>query len=94
MKMELLRRLFKSTILLQLALSPSAAEQTIQLEGIAIFGNQELPKSLVIVPWKAAERTYLIGQPFHSLDDDLLSPIDRDVYKRELHYYKQVSETE
>jgi len=57
-----------------------------QLSGMSIVGNDEAPKSLVIVPWKSSE----LG---HTLDvskilDDGRRPVDKDVFMRELAYYQ------
>jgi len=56
------------------------------LSGMSIVGNDEAPKSLVIVPWKSSE----LGD---TLDvsrglDDGRQPVDREVFKRQLDYYQ------
>ena len=56
------------------------------LDGMSIVGNDEAPKSLVIVPWKSSG----LGD---TLDvsrvlDDGRQPVDRDVFMRELDYYR------
>ena len=60
-----------------------------ELEGIDVIGNRELPKALVIVPWKAPEPGDLDGAPLQSLIDELLGPVDKDVHKRKVSYYEQ-----
>lgn len=55
------------------------------MSGMSILGNNEAPKSLVIVPWKSSEIGDGIGVS-NSLDDRAL-PVDRDVFVRELNYY-------
>jgi hypothetical protein len=55
------------------------------LSGMSIVGNDDAPKSLVIVPWKTSD-------PGDRLDvsrllDDGRRPVDRDVFMRELDYY-------
>jgi hypothetical protein len=58
--------------------------------GMSILGNQEAPKSLVIVPWKTSE---LGGSPGVSLLlDDSRQPVDRDVFMRALRYHEIRSE--
>jgi hypothetical protein len=57
-----------------------------ELSGMSIIGNDDAPKSLVIVPWKSSE----LGD---TLDvsrvlDDGRQPVDRDVFMRELAYYQ------
>jgi hypothetical protein len=56
------------------------------LSGMSIVGNDEAPKSLVIVPWKSAGLgdTLDVGS---SLGDGR-QPVDRDVFMRELDYYE------
>ena len=57
-----------------------------ELSGMSIVGNDEAPKSLYIVPWKSSE----VGVET-SLDTMLNEgdvPMDRDVFKRQLEYYK------
>ena len=62
---------------------------TQELEGISVIGNRELPKALVIVPWKAPEPGNLDGSPLQSLLDEVLGPVDKDVHKRKVSYYEQ-----
>ena len=45
---------------------------------------------MYIVPWKRSDIGDLAGKPLNSLVDEILSPIDRDVFKREVVYYKAV----
>ena len=66
------------------------AADRLDLEGTTITGNQELPKALHIVPWKSAEAGDLAARPMNSLVDEILAPIDRDVFLRELDYYEAV----
>lgn len=56
------------------------------LNGISILGNQEAPKSLVIVPWKSSEIGDMPG--LSRLLDDSVQPIDKEVFMRELDYYE------
>jgi hypothetical protein len=54
--------------------------------GMSIVGNHEAPKSLVIVPWKSSD---LGTRPsLARLLDDAARPVDRDVFMRELQYYR------
>ena len=56
------------------------------LSGMSILGNQEAPKSLVIVPWKSSELGDTLGLA-ESLDDGR-QPVDKQVFMRELSYYE------
>jgi hypothetical protein len=54
----------------------------------SITGNQELPKVLYIVPWKRSDLGDLIGRPVNSLLDEVLAPVDPEVFERHLSYYE------
>jgi hypothetical protein len=62
------------------------AQDAKTLSGISILGNQEAPKSLVIVPWKGSEIGDMPG--LSRLLDDSVQPVDKDVFMRELSYYE------
>jgi len=59
----------------------------IELDTTDITGNRELPKVLYIVPWKRSDLGDLVGKPVNSLLDEVLQPLDRDVFQRENRYY-------
>ena len=59
----------------------------LDLDATDIKGNRELPKVLYIVPWKRADLGDVVGKPVNSLLDEVLQPLDRDVFKRENRYY-------
>jgi hypothetical protein len=63
------------------------AHDSIQLDTTQITGNRELPKVLYIVPWKRSDLGDLVGKPVNSLLDEVLTPVDRDVFKRQNRYY-------
>ncbi|NNC68790.1 MAG: hypothetical protein HKN83_12230 [Gammaproteobacteria bacterium] len=88
-----MRRILILTALLLPCYSISAEDEvpgiTPELEGIDVIGNRELPKALVIVPWKAPEPGDLDGSPLQSLIDEVLGPVDKDVHKRKVSYYEQ-----
>ena len=63
----------------------------IDLETTAIKGSQELPRVLVIVPWKKARPGQLEGRPANSLLDEALAPIDREVFARQIGFYTQIT---
>jgi hypothetical protein len=60
----------------------------LELDPTAITGNRELPKVMVIVPWKRAELGELTGRPANSLLNEVLEPVDREVFRRELRYFE------
>lgn len=56
------------------------------MSGMAILGNEEAPKALVIIPWKSSELGDEIGMPQQL--DDKATPVDREVFLRELRFYE------
>ena len=62
----------------------------LQLDATSIRGNQELPRVLYIVPWKDAAIDDLVGKPVNSLIDEVLAPVDRDVFLRQTKYFDQL----
>ncbi len=60
----------------------------LELDPTSITGNRELPKVMVIVPWKKADLGDLTGRPANSLLNEGLSPVDREVFRRELRYFE------
>jgi len=66
---------------------PNASpDQPRAMSGMAILGNEEAPKALVIIPWKSSELGDEIGMPEQL--DDKATPVDRDVFLRELRFYE------
>lgn len=72
--------------------APAWAVDRADLEGTQITGSRELPKVLYIVPWKRPLPTDLVGRPPASLLDEALAPVDRDVFRREVEYHRQLHE--
>lgn len=64
--------------------------QRLDLDTTSIRGNQELPKVLYIVPWKDPGLGEPGGRPLNSLVDEALSPVDRDVFRRQMAYFDQL----
>ena len=56
------------------------------LSGMSILGNEEVPKSLVIIPWKSSE----LGDDISLSDtlDERARPVDKEVFLRELSFYE------
>lgn len=70
--------------------APRAARKAEKLElgTTVITGNQELPKVMYIVPWKHPEAGNLRGKPLQSMVDEALAPVDREVFNREINYFR------
>ena len=70
------------------------AKDRLDLESTQITGNRELPKVLYIVPWRSAEMGDLVGRPVNSLLDEVLEPVDRDVFRRQNRYFEALQPNE
>ena len=57
-----------------------------KMSGMSVLGNEEAPKSLVIIPWKSSE----LGDDISLSDtlDDRARPVDKEVFMRELSFYE------
>ena len=57
-----------------------------KMSGMSILGNEETPKSLVIIPWKSSEMgdAITLGDTL----DDRARPVDKEVFLRELSFYE------
>jgi len=92
----MLRRLFLYVPLLFISIvamsedadeeAEKASSQVKTMSGMSILGNEEAPKSLVIVPWKSSE----LGADLSLSNalDERARPVDKDVFMRELSYYE------
>jgi hypothetical protein len=63
------------------------ATDRVELDNTQITGNRELPRVMYVVPWKRPDLGDFGGRPAKSLLDELLQPVDRDVFKRQVRYY-------
>jgi len=74
--------------------SPIAARgddtDRLSLDTSFIRGNQELPKVLYIVPWKDSAVPDIDGRPAGRLVDEVLAPVDREVFLRQELYFEQL----
>jgi hypothetical protein len=64
---------------------------SIQLDTTQISGNRELPKVMYVVPWRRPDPGEFSGRPPNSLLDEALTPVDRDVFRRQNRYYSALS---
>jgi hypothetical protein len=72
--------------LLLVSLVSVHAEDRADIDRTQIIGNRELPKVLYIVPWKKPLPGELAGRPSVSVLDEALTPVDRDVFRRQIQY--------
>ncbi len=92
--MKIAARISLAVVLLLGATLPAIAEQQLDLDGMSVFGNRELPKALFIVPWKDAEAGQTPGRPVNSMIDEALQPVDPDVFRRKIDYFNTVRKTD
>ena len=64
----------------------------LDLERTEITGNQELPKVLYIVPWQKSDPGDLMGRPVNTLLDEVLEPVDRGEFARQVRYYEDLQD--
>ena len=85
-----LSRVLLAGLLLALAATAARAETKLELEATEITGARELPKVLYIVPWKNTEPDPR-PLPMRSLVDEALTPVDMDVFRRQVRYHRMLS---
>jgi hypothetical protein len=85
---------FTITIVILTASLSALAEEQMELDGMAVIGNRELPKALFIVPWKDPGADLTPERPVNSLIDEALQPVDPDVFRRKLDYFDTVHKTD
>lgn len=57
-----------------------------------VVGSQEAPTVLNVVPWKDKEVKLDRKSPTTSILNQVLQPLDRDVLRREVQYYRSLQE--
>ena len=81
----------KVALLSCLVAGSALAQDRADIDRTQIIGNRELPKVLMIVPWKKPLPGDLAGRPLVSVLDEALAPVDRDVFRRQVNYHGQVA---
>jgi hypothetical protein len=64
---------------------------SIDLGRTEITGNSELPTVLYIVPWQKSDPGDMQGKPVNTLLDEVLAPLDREEFIREVNYYRDLN---
>ena len=73
------------------AATPVPPGGDVKMSGMSILGNEDAPKSLVLVPWKSSQLADMPG--VSRLLDSSTQPVDKEVFMRELSYYEFKSGT-
>ena len=68
------------------------AEQRLDMEGTAIFGNQESPNILYVVPWQGSDRIAPLEPPRIGQADHIMLPLDREVFRRRVEWHNTFGE--
>jgi hypothetical protein len=66
--------------------APNAVDR-LELGAATVTGDREQPKVMYIVPWKRSDIGDMGGKPMNSLLDEVLAPVDREVFRRQVDYY-------
>jgi hypothetical protein len=79
-------------LILGLALSChyAAADERLKLDKTTILGNGELPKVTFVVPWRDVPSAIPEWEPSPAAHP-LTTPLDRELYQRQVDYLRQVS---
>ncbi len=80
-------KIIKPSLLLILLLAPFSSSFANDTPGKNSI-NHELPTVSYIIPWKSPPMSKIAGKPLESLTNkDVLQPLDREVFQRQLKYY-------
>lgn len=77
--------------------NPAANEnpsQNLQLDTTQITGSREQPTVMNILPWKRAGASELPGAPPDSLLNEVVQPVNRVEFRRELRYADPAGSTQ
>ena len=66
--------------------APNAVDR-LELGTATVTGDREQPKVMYIVPWKKSDIGDMGGKPMNSLLEEVLAPVDREVFRRQVDYY-------
>jgi len=69
-------------------LLPASAQEPLEQDTISIKGNQGLPKTLYIAPWKRVGAPLESDGPEAEIGEEN-EPVERDIFQRELELQRQ-----
>ncbi len=70
----------------------ASAENRLDLEGTAIFGNKESPNILYVVPWRKSDQIGPLPPPRMGQLEEILAPLDREVFRRQVDWHRTFDE--
>lgn len=72
---------------------PVFSEDSVLSIESTITGSQEQPKVFYIIPWKSPQGPGDLYRPIVGgvIEDQILAPIDREVFQRRIDYYQHLS---
>ncbi|MCI0505878.1 MAG: hypothetical protein L0Z73_07165 [Gammaproteobacteria bacterium] len=85
---------FPAIAVLMVFSAPALTADRLELDNTAIIGSRELPKVLYIVPWKKSRIGTLAGVSEKGSFKESMTALDRDVFLRELDYYRVLNESD
>jgi hypothetical protein len=81
-------------LLSMLGATPSSyGQQRLEMQGTTIFGNQESPNVLYVVPWRSAKRPTSIIPPETGQSEPWAFPLDRDLFRRQIQWHRTYGES-
>ncbi|MFC1748732.1 hypothetical protein ACFL2V_07975 [Pseudomonadota bacterium] len=86
-----LKKIMISFLAVFAVLSPVfASDVVIESKGMTVFGDDNGPKDLTLIPWKPQLPDSKLDGFAFSVSDDVFQPLDRKVFLRRVEYYQQV----
>lgn len=85
-----MKRRWHAALVAAASIGHAAAQDRADIDRTQIIGNRELPKVTYIVPWKKPLPGDFEARPPASLLEEVMAPIDRDVFRRQLRYDAQL----
>ncbi len=77
-------------VLLAFFVNSLIAADVVESKGMTVYGNQETPKGLVLVPWQMQKPDVKIDTFAFSVANDVFRPLDRKSFLRQVDYYQQI----
>ena len=83
-------RVFVCLFIACLCTPPVFATEVIDSQGMTVFGDDNGPKNMTLIPWKRQMPDVDVEGFVFSVSDEVFRPLDRKAFLRQVGYYKQV----